>query len=753
MLGTLIGGHIRILEALGQGGMGEVYVGLDERLGRRVAVKAVRADRERSGRSRERVLREARALSSLDHPNICRLYEYIEAPEGDFLILELIDGVTLTRAVERGMSRTRKLRIAGDILAALMAAHRNGIVHRDLKPDNVMITSDGGVKVLDFGIARLEKELEEAEEDDRPHVAGTPRYMSPEQAAGGDVTTASDLYSFGLLLQMLLTESAPENVPLTGERRDVTALVNRLRAPVPVDRPSASEALTALHRIMDAPKRRLRFAAATLALLLVLAAAVRYTLDVTAARDEARQHRRQADELIAFMVGDLRQKLEGVGRLDVLDGVASRALAYFASLRPEELTGADLDHNARALAQLGDVREHEGKLPEAIALFRQSARFASAAVARKDAREEWELTLSNAYFELGDAYRRQGNVPEALRNFEAYFDIAQRLAQRHPGDLRYQAELSYGHGNLGAAYEAAGDSAQALREYRRACDLDRERLRRAPHDERWQGDLANSVNRLGVVLKKRGDLAGARRAFDEDLQIRRRLAAASPQDVRRQERLATSLAWAGTLQQATGDDRRARVSYREEAALTAKAAQRDPNDARAKRNHAVAQMRLATLLPPGEGLPLVTEAAEDLRAVVRTDARAVWRRDLTVALVRVAEIRSRLEDAGASRSASAEALAASEALAAERPDDPVAVRSLCESLLLAASLEKDAAAAARRRTRAAELAATAVDDPDVAATRVRALIALDRRDAALPLIRRLLDAGYRETSFVQAATP
>lgn len=748
MLGTLIGGHIRILDALGQGGMGEVYVGRDERLGRQVAVKAVRADRERSDRSRERVLREARALSALDHPNICRLYEYIEAPEGDFLVLELIDGVTLTRAVERGMSRTRKLHIAADILAALIAAHRKGIVHRDLKPDNVMITSDGGVKVLDFGIARLEEE-----ENDRPHFGGTPRYMSPEQAAGDDVTTASDLYSFGLLLQMLLTERAPENVPLTGERRDVTAFVHRLQAPVPVDRPSAAEALTALHRIMDAPKRRLRFAAAALALLLVVAAAVRYTLDVTAARDQARQHRRQADELIAFMVGDLRQKLEGVGRLDVLDGVASRALAYFASLRPEELTGADLDHNARALAQLGDVREHEGKLPEAIALFRQSARFASAAVARKDAREEWELTLSNAYFELGDAHRRQGNVPETLRNFEAYFDIAQRLAQRHPADLRYQAELSYGHGNLGAAYEAAGDGAQALREYRRACELDRERLRRAPHDERWQGDLANSVNRLGVVLKKRGDLAGARRAFDEDLQIRRRLAAAAPQDVRRQERLATSLAWAGTLQQATGDDARARASYREEAALTAKAAQRDPNDARAKRNHAVAQTRLATLLPPSEGLPLATEAVDDLRAVVRTDARAVWRRDLTVALVRVAQIRARLHDAAAARRASAEALAASEALAAERPDDPVAVRSLCESLLLAASLEEDAAAAARRRTRAAELAATAIDDPEVAATRVRALIALDRRNAALPLIHKLLDAGYRETSFVQTVSP
>jgi serine/threonine protein kinase len=208
MIGSLIGGHIRILGALGQGGMGDVYSAVDERLGRKVAVKTIRADR--SANARQRFLREARALSALDHPNICRLFEYIESPEGDFLVLELIEGATLTRAIERGMSRSRKLSVASDILAALAAAHRKGIVHRDLKPDNVMISNDGVVKVLDFGIAFLE-----TIDDDAPVatatpiddastliypiagsrtpaprsrvIAGTPLYMSPEQAAGGDV--------------------------------------------------------------------------------------------------------------------------------------------------------------------------------------------------------------------------------------------------------------------------------------------------------------------------------------------------------------------------------------------------------------------------------------------------------------------------------------------------------------------------------------------------------------------------------------
>ena len=98
------------------------------------------------------------------------------------------------------------------------------------------------------------------------------------------------------------------------------------------------------------------------------------------------------------MVGDLRTKLEAVGRLDVLDGAASRALAYFASLDPEELSGDNLHKNSLALAQLGEVRSDQGKLDEAVKLFRESVRFATAAVARDPKRDEWQLALSNAHF-------------------------------------------------------------------------------------------------------------------------------------------------------------------------------------------------------------------------------------------------------------------------------------------------------------------------------------------------------------------
>jgi serine/threonine-protein kinase len=789
MIGSLIAGHIRIQAALGQGGMGEIYAGVDERLGRRVAVKTIRSDR--SDAARQRFLREARALSALDHPGICRLLEYISTPEEDYLVLELIDGVTLGRAVERGMSRAAKLRVASDILRALLAAHRKGIVHQDLKPDNIMITADGGVKILDFGLARLEAMDERilatgaagdggdentlifpltrtvATPRPVPVIAGTPLYMSPEQATGGEITPASDMYSFGLLLQSLLTEQPPQEASLgrdvllrraaraesraiTGQSRELTALVNALKQHAPAERPSAAEALAQLQRIVDAPKRRLRLAAAIIAITLVVAGAAKYAFDVTKARNEAQQRRRQAEELVSFMVGDLRKKLEPVGRLDVLDAAASHALAYFASLHPDELTGDDLDHNARALAQLGQVRVDAGKLTQAVQLFRQSLRFASAAVQRDPAREEWQLTLSNAHFWLGDALRRQGNIAQTLPHFQEYFAISQRLAQRHPDNAGYQAEVSYSHGNLGAAYEAAGDLPRALVEYRTACELDRQRLRRAPKNEQWQSDLANSANRLGVVLKGIGDFPNARRAFDEDLQLRRRLAQAAPDDARRQKRLETSLAFAGTLQQATGDTEQALASYREEAALAAKLAAADPANADARRNRDVAQMRVATMVEPSAGLPVAEAATRDLRALVRADARAVWRRDLASALVKLAIIESRLHRTGA-RATADEAMTLSELLHAERPQDAACNRFLAEALLTAADLderEHHSSLASSRRNRAAAIAGSSDHDPTVAALHVRALLALGRRDEARSITAKVLAGGYREAEFV-----
>jgi serine/threonine-protein kinase len=155
--------------------MGAVYVGFDDTLQRKVALKAIRADHRPNPEAKARFLREARILSQLDHPNICRVHDYIDGKENDFLVLELIEGKNLRKALKDDLSYAEKLHIAGQLLDVLVAVHAKGVVHRDLKPENVMITSRGEVKVLDFGLARS------ADEEPDASIAMATEQPEPEQ--------------------------------------------------------------------------------------------------------------------------------------------------------------------------------------------------------------------------------------------------------------------------------------------------------------------------------------------------------------------------------------------------------------------------------------------------------------------------------------------------------------------------------------------------------------------------------------------
>ena len=154
--GALLG-HIRVEAFLGGGGMSRVWRGRDDLLGRPVALKTVRDGRRMDPLARARFLREARILSRLDHPGICRIYDLVEAEECDVMVLELVEGRTLTEAMAAGLTPAERRAVALGIADALAAAHAHGIVHRDLKPANVMLTPGGRVKVLDFDLARPDR--------------------------------------------------------------------------------------------------------------------------------------------------------------------------------------------------------------------------------------------------------------------------------------------------------------------------------------------------------------------------------------------------------------------------------------------------------------------------------------------------------------------------------------------------------------------------------------------------------------------
>src|SRR5262245_10584414 len=218
-VGTQLGSH-EITALLGKGGMGEVYRARDLKLKREVAIKILPEEFSRDADRVSRFQREAEVLASLSHPNIAGIYDLQEANDTRFLVLELVEGITLADLIARGPIPVEEaLRIANQIAEALEAAHEKAIVHRDLKPANVKLTPDGKVKVLDFGLAKaIESAPANAGLSNSPTllsgtmggmILGTAAYMSPEQARGRPVDKRADIWAFGVVLYELLTGKQP----------------------------------------------------------------------------------------------------------------------------------------------------------------------------------------------------------------------------------------------------------------------------------------------------------------------------------------------------------------------------------------------------------------------------------------------------------------------------------------------------------------------------------------------------------------
>ncbi len=255
-------GPYRVTGRLGAGGMGEVYRARDERLGRWVAVKLIRPEVAGNDRARERFRREARAAAALNHPAIVQIHDLLEAPEGDALVLELVEGEPLENLLAAGpLEIALALRLGREIAEGLAEAHGQGIVHRDLKPANVMVTRSRHAKILDFGVAKSFYDSQaEANLSLDGAVVGTYRAMSPEQAKGQPVDHRSDLFSLGSLLYEMLTGHHPfqAQTPLDWMTRicgfrppavatlrpevpaSVSDLVGRLLAKQPAERPASA---------------------------------------------------------------------------------------------------------------------------------------------------------------------------------------------------------------------------------------------------------------------------------------------------------------------------------------------------------------------------------------------------------------------------------------------------------------------------------------------------------------------------------
>jgi serine/threonine protein kinase/tetratricopeptide (TPR) repeat protein len=216
MIGTTIS-HYRIVEKIGQGGMGEVFRAEDTSLNRTVALKFLPEHLQEDLLARKRFLREAESAAALEHPYICNIKEVSQTDDGqDFIVMEYVEGQTLKERLQEGPLPLREaLRISAEVVDALEMAHGKGIVHRDLKPANIMLTPQGHAKVMDFGLAKRVLTDEGTEQDLTSGITkdgatpGTPAYMSPEQIRTEPVDSRSDLFSLGIVLYEMLTGVHP----------------------------------------------------------------------------------------------------------------------------------------------------------------------------------------------------------------------------------------------------------------------------------------------------------------------------------------------------------------------------------------------------------------------------------------------------------------------------------------------------------------------------------------------------------------
>jgi serine/threonine protein kinase/tetratricopeptide (TPR) repeat protein len=645
--------HYRLLERLGVGGMGEVYAAVDETLTRRVALKAIRPEHRLSADSKTRFLREAQILSQLDHPNICRVYDYFEDSGRDWLVLELVEGQDLRVAAPR-LDRQARMSVAEQIAAVLVVTHANGVVHRDLKPGNVMISRAGVVKVLDFGLARsvllappalavptgpsaldaLDERPPQPDDLDTtrlaPLVASTPDealtqfqtrhgaitgtigYMSPEQARGEPAMAASDMYAFGLLLQELFTGRRPyddslgyemlldharkgESLAVQGIAADLASLIERLKSPTASERPTAHETADRLQWIRNKPKRRLRRLVVAALVAAAALGTVKYTIDLARERSVA---------------------------------VAAREDADRRRQQAETLIGFMLGDLRGKLQQAGRLELLEDVGREATTYFKSTP--PSSLTGEELSRR------SQALYQIGQIRQAEGKLKDAADAYRESLAVAEQVAARDPSNAEWQLGLATAHFYVGEILREQGDLNGAMHEYTAYRDIAQRLSARDPANERWALEVSYGNGAVAAVQELQGDLQGARQQLESALSIKEALAAKKPDDLERRRAVANGHNRLGVVLDKLGEADAALKHYLDDLDVMRSLAQRRPKDMSIRRRLQVALSRVGVAYEDRGDLTAAVAQyrawREEAAQYAGIDARnADWQRDMAVA--------------------------------------------------------------------------------------------------------------------------
>jgi serine/threonine protein kinase/tetratricopeptide (TPR) repeat protein len=515
MIGKTIS-HYRIVEELGSGGMGIVYIAEDTLLGRRVAIKTLTTARDSDG-FKLRFLREARAVSALSHPNIAQIYDYGETDDGPYIVMELINGSTLSDLINNEvLTIPRAVEIGKEVASALGEAHSKGIVHRDIKPSNIAINEKGAVKVLDFGLA---KQIESSTPEPDAHtlvnaqtregvIVGTPLYLSPEQALGVKVDARSDLFSLGSVLYECITGHPAFAAASAAEICANVIRNDPLRPSMLNPNISPELELVVLKSLNKLPEARYQ-TAEDLVVALDSVQRNQSASDRTVTRRLLASHATESQGALATLsdifkrprvsLGYLLATVIAITVLTVLFRYWTRA--RLPPPRPE----------AKQLYEKGVAAIHEG------AYFKAS-RFLQRALTVDDSYALAHARLAEAYSELDFTDKAQREILSASRlvgdrslldKESAYYveAISATVLRDIPSAITAYSEIAKLKSNdaaayydLGRAYENHDEVDQAIAQYQKASELDR--------------NNPAALLRLGVLYGRHQDLTSASVAFN-----------------------------------------------------------------------------------------------------------------------------------------------------------------------------------------------------------------------------------------------
>lgn len=719
-------GRYRVVREIGRGGMSRVYLAAraDQAFEKWVAIKVVEVGRD-TEEMIQRFQGERQILARLDHPNITRILDGGTTDDGlPFLVMDYVEGEPIDEYCEgRALDVTGRLKLFQGVCAAVHYAHQNLIIHRDIKPANVLVTRDGVPRLLDFGIAKLLGTEELATEATRTVARRlTPEYASPEQVRGETLTTASDVYSLGVLLFRLLTGQSPyrTRTPLQGPTSSPATLEQEICETQPERASLAAARGSGAAAVEGTPEKLRRRLAGDLDNIVAMALRKepqrRYASVEQLSQDISRHLANlpviaRPDTATYRTAKFIRRHRIGVAAtaamiLLVLAGIAGTS--WQARVARAERTRAQQQFNdVRKLATSflfefnNSIQNLPGATPARKLLVQRALEYLSKLAQQSRGDTGLQLELAEAYLKVGDL---QGNPYEpnlgdtqgATESYQKAMAISDELTRADGSDRQARRYLARSYQSLGEVLPLLGRGADGAADLRKAAEIFALLLEGAPHDRDLRVQLADSYQSLGDLLghsglQNLGDRAGALDSYRRALAVFDAMAAESPGDQKARGGAAVMRIRLGDMQLAGGDSEAALENYRGAMERARSLADEDPKHDRFRRILALSYRKLAEVESErgelGQALQNARSAAEINQALAGADPdNAQASANFALSLTTLAGLLDKSGDGRAALDQYRHALAILEKLAAGAPNNLFTRSQLADALVATGTL-------------------------------------------------------------------